>query len=151
MIEPAKVTDWDDFKRLSVQIHDLHAAWRPDIYFHSDEPYPQENFLEDVRNGRIYVARERDNLLGYAVISIQKKGGSGTNQMDLLRVDSICVDEALRGRGIGKTMMAKLSELAKEMGCAGLLLGVHPENRNALEFYRACGFGIRTVNMEKKV
>ena len=35
MLELARQSDWEDINRLSVQIHDLHAAWRPDIYYHS--------------------------------------------------------------------------------------------------------------------
>lgn len=151
MIELAKITDWNDIQRISVQIHDLHAAWRPDIYFHCDKPYPKEDFLEDLKEELVYVARNQEQVLGYAVISILEKGGPGTVETTQLRIDSICVDEAVRGRGIGKAIISELSELAAQMGCSGLILGVHPENQDAMEFYRACGFGIRTINMEKKL
>ena len=50
MLQLARPSDWEDVKRLSVQIHDLHAAWRPDIYFHHEEPYPMDKFLEDIRS-----------------------------------------------------------------------------------------------------
>ena len=32
MLELARPSDWEDIQRLSVQIHDLHVAWRPDIF-----------------------------------------------------------------------------------------------------------------------
>ena len=48
MLELATIADWQEIKRLSVQIHDLHAAWRPDIYFSTEEPYPYDIFLEDI-------------------------------------------------------------------------------------------------------
>ena len=37
MLELARESDWDAIRRLSVQIHDLHVSWRPDIYCHSEE------------------------------------------------------------------------------------------------------------------
>ena len=49
MLELAKESDFEAVKRLSVQIHDLHAEWRPDLYYHSEEPYPREKFLEDIQ------------------------------------------------------------------------------------------------------
>ena len=77
MLELARESDWEAVKRLSVQIHDLHAAWRPDIYFHSDEPYPKEAFLEDIRQRLVYVAKLESTVAGYVVLRILEKGGNG--------------------------------------------------------------------------
>ncbi len=151
ILEPARESDWEDIRRLSVQIHDLHALWRPDIYYHSDEPYPKDFFLEDMGEDLIYVSRDQGRVTGYVLFSILEKGGPGTVNAVQLRVDSICVDEVLRGRGIGKAMMSDLCSIAAELGCNDILLGVHPENERGLDFYRSCGFEIRTINMQKKL
>ncbi len=151
MLELARESDWETVERLSVQIHDLHAKWRPDIYFHCDEPLPKDAFLDGIRNRMIYVAKVQDTIVGYVVLSIMQKGGPGTLEQKLMRLDSICVDEAARGQGIGTSMMTDVRALATAFGCRGVLLGVHPENDAALSFYRKCGFAIRTVNMETKV
>ena len=151
MLELARQSDWEDINRLSVQIHDLHAAWRPDIYYHSDEPYPREVFLEDINNRMVYVAKLQGTVAGYVVLSTQQKGGPGTHQKKLLRLDSICVDQAIRGHGIGKAMVADVYALARAFGCCEVILGVHPENDKAVGFYQKCGFRIRTINMDAKV
>lgn len=151
MLEPARKEDWEDIRSLSVQIHDLHAAWRPDIYYHTFDPYPLEDFLEDCIEELVYVAREQGKIVGYVILSIIEKGGPGTVESTQLRLDSICVDEAMRGRGIGKMIMSDVCELAKTFNCSSLLLGVHPENTNALAFYEKCGFSVRTINMERKI
>ena len=117
MLELARECDWIDVKRLSVQIHDLHAAWRPDIYYHSDEPYTKETFLIDIENRLIYVCKLDNQIVGYVIVSIQHKGGPGTHKVRLLRLDCICVDKAYRGQGIGKAMMADVKALAKAFGC----------------------------------
>lgn len=151
MLELARETDWQDIQRLSVQIHDLHVSWRPDIYFHVDEPYPKEKFCDDVAKRMVYVAKLQGSVAGYTVLSVVEKNGQGTVPSKMMRLDSICVDEAVRGYGIGKAMVEDVRALAKAFGCSALILGVHPENDCAVGFYQKCGFRIRTINMDMKI
>ena len=151
MLELARESEWEAVKRLSVQIHDLHAAWRPDIYYHAEEPYPKEKFLADIQQRLVYVAKLRGTGVGYVVLALLQKGGPGTHKKKLVRLDSICVDEAARGHGIGRAMVADVFALARAFGCKEVMLGVHPENDKAVGFYQKCGFRIRTINMDAKV
>ncbi len=151
ILEPAKESDWESIRKLSVQIHDLHAAWRPDIYFHSEEPYPKDAFLEDISNNLVYTAKEEETVLGYIVLCFIKKGGPGTAEKTLMRIESICVDESCRGNGIGRQMLTQAREIARSFGCTGLILGVHPENEQGVAFYEKCGFTVRTINMEMNI
>lgn len=151
MLELARESDFEAVRRLSVQIHDLHAAWRPDIYYHCDEPYPKDRFLEDIQNRTVYVAKISGIVVGYLVLSIRKKGGPGTVEKKQMLLESICVDESLRGRGIGKSMVADVRALARAFGCSEVILGVHPENDEAVGFYQKCGFRIRTIHMDMKL
>ena len=148
MLQLATEADWESVRRLSVQIHDLHVAWRPDIYCHCDEPYLHEAYLEDIRNRLVYVAKLENTVVGYAVLSLLTKSGPGTVAQKLMRLDSICVDEVFRGYGIGKQMVVDVRALAKAFGCKQILLSVHPENDQAVGFYQKCGFMIRTINMD---
>lgn len=151
MLQLAREADWEEVKRLSVQVHDLHAAWRPDIYFQTDEPYPKEKFLEDIRTRMVYVAKIDGIVAGYVVLAVMQKGGAGTVQRKLLRLESICVEESIRGHGIGRTMVEEVRALAKAFGCSQIILGVHPENDRAVDFYQKCGFRIRTINMDMQL
>lgn len=151
MLELAREEEFEAVKRLSVQIHDLHVAWRPDLYCHSDEPYPKAKFLEDIQKRMVYTAKVFGVVAGYLTLSIQEKGGPGIVAHRAMRVDSICVDESARGHGIGKAMAADVRALAKVFGCREVILGVHPENDEAVAFYQKCGFKIRTINMDMKV
>lgn len=151
MLELATIADWQEIKRLSVQIHDLHAAWRPDIYFSTEEPYPYDIFLEDIQKRLVYAAKLEGNIVGYVVLSISKKDGAGTVAHKIMRLESICVDEPFRGHGIGKKMVTDVWALAKAFRCTQLLLGVHAENDSAIGFYQKCGFRIRTIHMDMNV
>lgn len=150
MLELARESDWEAVRQFSVQIHDLHAAWRPDLYYHSDEPYPKEKFLEDIRKGTVYVAKLGGSPVGYVILSLLDKGGPGTVAYKAMRLDAICVDETARGQGIGKAMVSDVRALARAFGCREVILGVHPENDTAVGFYQKCGFTIRTINMQLK-
>ncbi len=151
MLELARESDWDAVNSLSVQVHDMHVSWRPDIYYHHPAPYSKEAFLADIRNRMVYVAKLHDAVVGYAVLAVLKMGGPGTHEKRLMLLDTICVDELLRGQGIGKAMVSDVRALAKAFGCTELLLGVHPENDDAVVFYQKCGFQIRTIRMEMKL
>ena len=151
MLQLARPSDWEEIQRLSVQVHDLHASWRPDIYFHTEEPYPKEKFLEDIRERMVYVAKIDGITAGYVVLAVMHKGGPGTVDRKLLRLESICVEESIRGHGIGKTMVEEVRALAKAFGCSQAILGVHPENDSAVGFYQKCGFRIRTINMDMQL
>ena len=148
MLELARECDWEAVQRLSVQVHDLHVAWRPDIFYSCDAPYPKEFFLEDMANRLVYVAKLQDQVVGYVVLSMEVKGGHGTAQKRVLSIDSICVDEAFRRQGIGRQMLADVRALARAFRCREVLLSVHPENDVAVVFYQKCGFRIRTIKMD---
>ena len=151
MLELAREGDWEAVRRLSVQVHDLHAAWRPDIYYSCDEPYPKERFLQDIRERMVYIGKINGAIVGYVVLAVMQKGGAGTVEKKMLRLDSIVVGKQVRGQGIGKAIIADVRVLAKAFGCRELILGVHPENDGAVAFYQKCGFFIRTINMDMKV
>lgn len=148
MLELARECDWEEVKRLSVQIHDLHVLWRPDMFYHCDEPYPKDFFLEDIQERMVYVSKVDNAVVGYVVLRLMNKGRPGTHEKKLLRLDSICVDETVRGKGIGTLMVEGVRALAKSFGCSEVLLSVHPENDKAVRFYQKCGFTIRSINME---
>ena len=151
MLELARESDWEEVKRLSVQIHDLHVQWRPDIFYHSEEPYPKETFLEDIKKRMVYVYKVDNTVLGYVVLCLIIKDGSGVQKKKTLRLESICVDKTARGKGIGTSIVAGVCALAKAFGCSDILLSMHPENENAMRFYQKCGFTIRTINFEMSV
>ena len=151
MLELARETDWESVQRLSVQLHDLHVSLRPDLYFHSDEPYPRERFLEDIRKRMIYVAKIENSIVGYVILSLKVKEGPGCISQRALLLESICVDETVRGHGIGSEIVTDVRALAKAFRCSSLVLGVHPENEAALTFYQKCGFSLRTLNLQLNV
>jgi L-amino acid N-acyltransferase YncA len=61
---------------------------------------------------------------------------------------SIYVDRAYRGRGVGKVMLARLIELARELGFHKMVLSAFPSNSGGVALYERMGF--RTVGIYKE-
>jgi len=55
-------------------------------------------------------------------------------------VEDVCVDEPLRGHGIGRAMMKHAMERARDRGCYKLTLSSNLARERAHAFYRALGF-----------
>ena len=55
-------------------------------------------------------------------------------------VESVCVDQSLRGRGIGRAMMVFALEQAAGRGCYKLTLSSNLRREDAHAFYRSLGF-----------
>ena len=151
MLELATLNDREMVNALAREVHAMHVEWRPDIYEMPGELYPQERFLEAIRNRSLYVAKIDCIAVGYVSLKIRDYDWPGVVRRKVMFVDEICVEETARGQGIGKTIMEDVHALAKAFRCTDLQLGVYPQNDAAVAFYQKCGFTIRSIDMQKKV
>ncbi|HWO77539.1 MAG TPA: GNAT family N-acetyltransferase [Bacillus sp. (in: firmicutes)] len=55
------------------------------------------------------------------------------------KVERICVDSSLRGKGAGKAIMKKIEEYAKEQEISALKLNAQT---HAIPFYESLGYGV---------
>lgn len=65
-------------------------------------------------------------------------------------VESVRVDEKLRGQGIGREMMQWTIERAKENGCASIQLTTNHDRVDAHRFYESLGFSKSHIGMKLK-
>ena len=61
-----------------------------------------------------------------------------------LYIDDLCVEETMRGQGIGKALYEHAAAYARENGYYNLTLRVWNLNEPAMRFYKA--MGLRTQN-----
>lgn len=90
-------------------------------------------------NSVFFAAEIADEIVGYAKLkqNSDEEGVSGENPIELCRIYSL--NEYI-GKGIGKTLMLKCLEFAKENGHDTIWLGVWEYNHNAQKFYAKFGF-----------
>ena len=151
MLELAVLSDRNAVEALARQVHELHVAWRPDIYEMPSEIFYEQRYLAHIRGRELYVARVKGAVIGYVLLQIRVYDRPGIVRRKVMVIDEICVAEQCRGCGIGKQMMLEVRALAKAFGCTDMQLGVYPQNDAAVAFYQKCGFTIQSIDMQRKV
>lgn len=151
MLQLASSSDREAVNALALQIHKLHVQWRPDIYEMPEALFGEDQFLQEIKDRNLYVAKLDGIVIGYVLLKIRNFDWPGVVTRRVMRVDEMCVVETLRNQGFGKEMMADIHALAKAFRCSDLQLGVYPQNDDAVAFYQKCGFTIQSIDMQKKV
>lgn len=151
MLQLARSCDREGINRLSRQVHAMHVSWRPDLFQMADELYPPERMTQCIQCRQLYVARLADQVAGFVLIKIREYDSPGHVRRKVLLLDEICVEEALRCRGLGSAMMEDVKALGRAFGCTDLQLGVYPQNEQAVAFYQKHGLMIRSIDMQMKL
>ncbi len=97
-------------------------------------------FEDYLQEPRLFCAQEDGEWLGVAEVSRE----SWNNR---LRVSNLWVREEWRYQGIGKLLMARVIEVARELGCRAVVLETQSCNDPAIRFYRSCGFSLIGLDM----
>lgn len=90
-------------------------------------------YFIDLSHGEIVVQELEGEISGYGIILFHK----GTA---LARLYSIAVDHKYRGKGLGKKLLQKLEQVAKDEGSTYLRLEVKATNEKAISLYKANGY-----------
>lgn len=91
------------------------------------------------RRMELIVAESEDGIVGYATFMLQFSPWIGG---DYLFLDDLYVSDAVRGSGIGASLMREVGAHALERG-VGVRWHVEPENHAAQKFYRSLGAELR--------
>lgn len=150
MLELAAPADWEAFERIDAQCHAIHVSWRPDIY-KAEELNPRSDYLEAIRERRIYVAKLHGVVVGIVKIHIHSFSGPGLVERRTFLIDHFAVEESCRRQGIGSMMMEDAFALARAFDCTDMQLNVYPQNEAAIAFYQKFGFQIRSISMQRGI
>ncbi len=138
-----------DLLRLLLQVELVHHAIRPDIFQDGGVKYEEgelKQLLQDAAKP-VFVALEKDRVLGYCFCQLRQLESSVFKPRRELYIDDLCVDEALRGRGIARALCRHVQQYAEDMGCGYVCLNVWRGN-GAEDFYTHLGFRPRNIMME---
>ena len=150
-IRPAVESDIPRLEDMLYQVHGLHAEGRPDLFIPGCKKYTAEqlrSLLADPANTPIFVATLDGVAVGYCFCIRQVQTAASMQKITTLYIDDLCVDAAMRGRGIGKVLYDYAVEYAREHGYYNLTLNVWACNPSAMRFYEKCGLSVQKVGME---
>ena len=124
---------------------------RPDVF--KNRAYEEirsnlEEMIQDESN-IILLAEDKQIVVGVMICEIKKK----INRTDLkdskvLWIDEICVKQEYRRNGIGRSLIEKAKEIAKENNCLRLELNCWELNEEAIKFYERQGLTTQRRVME---
>lgn len=143
MIRKAENKDIEDVMRLLVQVNDVHAEGRPDLFIKGHTKYTPEELKKIFADPATPVFVETDDtgrVLGYCFCMMQDNtADTHRRPIKTLYIDDLCVDEACRGMHVGRRLYDYVKEYAKSEGCYNLTLNVWQRNESAMSFYRSQG------------
>lgn len=152
-IRRAEKRDIPAILKLLVQVDMVHHEGRPDLFRGPATKY-NEKELEELLlcdSAPVFVCvNEQDIPVGHAFcIHKQIKGDSVLTDIRTLYIDDICVDEASRGKHIGRALYEYVLGYAREQGFYNVTLNVWSCNKSAMAFYEAMGLTPQKICMEK--
>lgn len=150
---------------LLLQVCNVHADGRPDLFVHGSRKYSDAELCalltDDARP--VFVAVEKgegaegdagtaagEQIVGHAFCVLQDYAGSNNMQpVKTLYIDDICVDEAHRGQHVASALYRHVLDYARSLGCHNVTLNVWSCNPGAQKFYEAMGMTPYKIGMEQ--
>ena len=150
-IELPKIEDLERINKLAFQVHELHVNWRPDIFVSMDTMFIENDLKSIIENKTMYVAKEDEDVLGYATIKLREVAHPGHRYRKEMNIDVIVVDEEHRGKGIGTKLLTFIKDYSKSIGCTDLRLTVNEENKDAIKMYEKFGMTVKNITYSMQI
>ncbi|MBP3894137.1 MAG: GNAT family N-acetyltransferase [Atopobiaceae bacterium] len=153
LIRRAQAGDIPGIAKLLLQVAQVHADGRPDLFMSGGTKYTDAELATIIADDErpIFVAvDEYDAVLGYAFCVFEDYAGDTVRTpIRTLYIDDICVDEAARGRHVGSAVYEHVIDYARKEGFYNVTLNVWSCNPGAQAFYEAMGMTPYKVGMEQ--
>ena len=152
MIRSAEIRDIPGILELLRQVDLVHHNGRPDLFKGPATKYSAAQ-LEKIlsrKESPVFVAEENGKIAGHAFCLHERiLGDPVRTDVRTLYIDDICVDEACRGRGIGRALYEHVLAYARAEGFYNVTLNVWTLNPGAVRFYEALGMTPQKIGMEQ--
>ena len=152
-VRRAEIGDIPAILELLVQVDMVHHNGRPDLFRGPATKYNADELKEIIANEKTPVfvcVNDEGKVLGH-LFGMIKQELNDPVQTDIktLYIDDICVDEAARGQGVGRTLYDFIKGFAKQEGCYNITLNVWCCNPDAMKFYENMGLVPQKICMEQ--
>ena len=152
-IRPAAAQDYDGLCEIITEVDEIHRQQCPHIFQKPPGPARERAYilerLADEDHG-LFVAKVSGRVAGFLhLVARDAPPIPILVPRRLAMVDSLVVRRDLRRAGVGRVLMERAEQWAREQGAAELELNVFEFNTDAIAFYRSLGYGTRTRRMSK--
>ena len=152
MVRRAEERDIPAIMELLKQVNRVHYEGRPDLFKLATKYTADElRGILSCDDTPVFVCvDEEGQVLGHGFCVMQRPENTRLlTDILTLYIDDICVDEAARGRQVGRRIYEHILAYARERGCYNVTLNVWNCNPGAMRFYEKLGLVPYKVGMEK--
>lgn len=154
-IRKAKIEDVEQINPIIIELQELHINGREDIFKKKNEDDARKEIIEkilDTDTNVIVEINEKDNVCGVLICKVKViENHVNIKDTRILSVEELGVKKEFKRQGIGRELMQKAKEIAKEEKCSRLELNCWSFNTNAMEFYKSIGMVEQRIYMEMKI
>lgn len=129
--------------KLNHDVQKLHHEIEPDIFKPYDEAQMAELFEKALSSDEVtgFVANVDGVPAGYMLLAHKVSDANGFKyRTETLHIDQICVENAYKGKGVGKCLVDYAKEIARAKGIKRLEMNYWSKNTNSGTFFRSQGF-----------
>ncbi|MBP3467826.1 MAG: GNAT family N-acetyltransferase [Paludibacteraceae bacterium] len=146
----AGIGDVKGILELLLQVNNVHAEGRPDLFVKGERKYSESELRALLQDDSrpVFVAKEGCVVVGYCFCVIERYGGGNMVERTTLYIDDLCVREGLRGQSIGSRLYEHVLAFGRSIGCYNVTLNVWECNEAARRFYDRMGLKPYKTGME---
>lgn len=140
--------------KLNAEVQSVHCDLFPDVFKETNHKELRGLFSKWIadKNFRAYVVVEDGLCLGYIFCRIVNRDEHEFSKArKLIYVDQVCVTQEKRRKGIGKSLIGKVIELAKMMKINRIELDYWIKNKQAGRAFESFGFSAFNQKMEMTI
>lgn len=133
------------------QVGALHYQSRPDLFRTGAQKMNADELQEMLQqeNKPIFVAAADDRVYGYAFCTyVVTENHPMLCDHKTLYIEDMCVDEKVRGHGIGSKLYQEVKAYGKALRFDSLTLNIWTFNQAAMKFYKSMGMTPQKTVME---
>ncbi|HEY33634.1 MAG TPA: GNAT family N-acetyltransferase [Dehalococcoidia bacterium] len=154
-IRNAEEKDYEGITQIFDEIDLLHIKALPHIFTKADEPPRNKEHISNILRGgnsAIFLAESDNQIVGLIEIEIRQTPSFPLMvKRRYVYVSSIAVTAAFRGYGIGKALMTKVEQWARDKNVSQIEFNVWDFNQDALMFFQRLGYTSSRRNMFKEI
>lgn len=122
-----------------------------DLWIEEYETTISETIKVAYKERKVFVALDKEMVVGYATIYIERFSMPLYNSEPLCVIGDMMIEEQYRKQGIGELFIEESKKMAKEFSVKKLMLNVFAKNQIAYQYFKQHGFEDTMYRMTKTI